>query len=107
MLERDLQKKIIKELKKEVPSDLFAYKTNDQFVRGLPDIIGCYRGVFVGLEIKTETGRLSEAQKLTLEKIKHAGGIGRVVRNIPQVWAVFEEIDIFLRKKGQKYATKS
>lgn len=48
---------------------------------GLPDIVGCYEGYFVGLEVKLpETiQNLSMRQAAILSAIEHSGGIQRVV----------------------------
>ena len=47
-------------------------------IKGLPDIMGCIRGRFVGIEVKSETGKPSDIQLERLEEIRHAGGIGIV-----------------------------
>lgn len=47
---------------------------------GIPDILCCINGKFVALELKSETGKLSELQKYNLEKIQKSGGIGLCVR---------------------------
>lgn len=47
---------------------------------GIPDILCCVNGKFVALELKSETGKLSELQKYNLEKIKESGGIGLCVK---------------------------
>jgi hypothetical protein len=60
----------------------FIFKTNGS---GLPDLIGCYRGVYVGIECKRPDPRkrhpVSPLQKRKLEMIREAGGLGIVVRN--------------------------
>lgn len=78
--------------------------------RGTPDIVACFRrrivenerevfpgagmaeinyyGIFVGLELKTMTGRQSPEQKLAQAAIESAGGQYHVVRTPEQ----FEEI---------------
>ncbi len=41
--------------------------------KGVPDILGVYSGKPFGIEVKTETGRLSEEQKMLHEKMnRHA-----------------------------------
>ena len=47
---------------------------------GIPDIIGCVEGVFIGLEVKTDTGRVSRVQELEGEAIVRASGRFGVVR---------------------------
>ncbi len=46
---------------------------------GTPDILGCVRGRFVALELKSSGGKVSELQKLKLERIAACGGIAMVV----------------------------
>ena len=47
---------------------------------GIPDMVGCLNGYFVGLELKRKGGgRTSELQKWCLHRIRMAGGIGLVV----------------------------
>ncbi len=46
---------------------------------GIPDIIACIQGQFVGIEVKAATGRLKGVQKLELTAIESAGGIAMVV----------------------------
>lgn len=46
---------------------------------GTPDILMCISGVFVAIELKTNTGVLSELQKFNLQAIGSCGGIAIVV----------------------------
>jgi len=48
---------------------------------GSPDLILCVRGRFVGLEVKTKTGKLSEAQEAWHREWREAGAIVEVVRS--------------------------
>ena len=41
---------------------------------GIPDIICCIKGKFVGIEVKQEHGHQSAAQKVTCKNIQAAGG---------------------------------
>ena len=47
---------------------------------GIPDIIGCYKGKFVAIELKTDVGRLSDLQKVILKRIEDNGGVALVIR---------------------------
>ena len=60
---------------------------------GLPDIIAIYKGYFIGLEVKTETGRPTELQKLMQKSIQDAGGISEIVRSVAEVEAILRRID--------------
>ncbi len=58
---------------------------------GIPDILACYRGRFLGIEVKGGTGYgLTDLQKYNLKKIRDAGGIGICV--YPSGWEQFLEI---------------
>ena len=41
---------------------------------GIPDIVCCIKGFFVGIEVKQENGHQSEAQKVCAKNIRDAGG---------------------------------
>ncbi len=41
---------------------------------GIPDIIACINGRFVAFEVKTETGKLTKLQEITIQKIRNAKG---------------------------------
>ena len=43
---------------------------------GIPDILCCINGRFVGIEVKQETGKPSLLQQVHLKRIGEAGGIG-------------------------------
>lgn len=47
---------------------------------GVPDILACVKGHFVGIEVKTDVGRLSEIQKYQADKIIQSGGSWFCVR---------------------------
>lgn len=42
---------------------------------GLPDIICCYKGKFIGIEVKKPEGKLTKLQEITLRDIERADGI--------------------------------
>lgn len=78
MREKDFENEIKKWLKEH---GCWFFKTiSTGFQRaGIPDIIACVNGRFVGIEVKSEKGRPSELQKLELKKIQEANGIGLLV----------------------------
>lgn len=43
---------------------------------GIPDILCCVNGRFVGIEVKQESGKPSLLQKVHLKNIGNAGGVG-------------------------------
>jgi hypothetical protein len=47
---------------------------------GVPDIIGCFMGLFVAIECKAGKGKLTVLQEREIESIKKAGGFVFVAR---------------------------
>ena len=60
---------------------------------GIPDIIACYKGIFLGIEVKLSYNKPSEIQKAKLKLINNAGGIGIVAYSIDDVAEVLKEVD--------------
>jgi hypothetical protein len=74
----------------------FAFKVHGgpTMMSGLPDIVTCYRGVFVTFETKMpEGGDASEVQRLRHRQIRMASGYATVVRSIAEAMSVYDEID--------------
>ena len=57
---------------------------------GVPDILACWQGKFVAIEVKTPIGVLSELQKYNLKAISDAGGISIVARCLEDVEEVIK-----------------
>ena len=53
--------------------------------KGVSDIIGCYQGRMIALELKAPNGKVSYYQQRFLDSVKAAGGIALVVRSIEDV----------------------
>ena len=49
-----------------------------QMLNGVPDIVGCYRGRFVAIEIKRPGQRPTALQRHRLDQIASAGGVAVV-----------------------------
>lgn len=49
---------------------------------GGADLLGLYRGRFVAVEVKTETGRQSEEQRVFQKLVEKLGGIYVVLRSV-------------------------
>jgi hypothetical protein len=52
---------------------------------GVPDLLLCYRGRFIGIEIKKEGGRLSNNQERERDAITAAGGLWIRAQNTADV----------------------
>lgn len=60
---------------------------------GIPDLLVCYKGYFVAIEVKTPAGKLSTRQEFVLETIRQAGGIVLVTRSVEKVEATLDKLD--------------
>lgn len=77
-LEKSFQSKVLRELGKV--EGLYVFKKEAAAIRGIPDVIGCYKGRFFAWELKRdEKSKPSPMQLYNLDKINQAGGIGRLV----------------------------
>ena len=94
MLERDIVAAIKKYLT-SLGSDVFFWKEHGgpYGTSGIPDIICCYKGRFIGMECKLPGGRLTELQKRAISKINAAGGIARRVESVEDAKNIIEIID--------------
>lgn len=60
---------------------------------GVPDIICCYKGIFIALEVKAPDGKLTVLQEATIRRIKDAYGIAEVVRSVEDVKTIIGGIN--------------
>ena len=77
-------------------SDVFFWKEHGSVygTNGVPDIICCYKGRFLGLECKRPGGRLTELQKRAIKKINRAGGVACRVESVEDVKRVIAHVDL-------------
>jgi len=77
-LERSFQSRVIKDLKRV--EGLYFFKKEAAAIRGLPDIVICYRGKFVAWELKRDArAKPSVLQSYNVNRITACGGIALVV----------------------------
>lgn len=88
--EAKVKKKVVAQLK-----DLGAYYfypvTGGYGRSGVPDIIGCYEGLFFGIECKAGKNKPTPLQEKNLKEIRDAGGLDMVV-NEDNVHTVMDEL---------------
>jgi len=66
---------------------------------GIPDIVGIWRGRYLGIEIKTKLGVVSDVQKRVMANINDAGGKAFIARSVDDVIRELELGDRFLDLK--------
>ena len=52
---------------------------------GVPDLLACIKGTFVGIEVKTPTGRTTKIQDYQIDQINKSGGIAVVITSLEQL----------------------
>jgi len=100
--ESSLTNGIIRLLNVSLPNAVFdranagAIVVGQKFYKGMQagtaDIIGCYKGRFIAIEVKLPKGRVQESQKQYCERITKAGGLYYIVRSFDEAMKVIEEI---------------
>jgi len=80
--------------------------SNGMGVHGIPDIICCYKGVFVGIECKApgKVGSTTPLQKMQLRMINMALGYAIAVDNVETVKGLIRDVDAMLGVRGGKTA---
>ena len=69
---------------------------------GVPDLLICYKGKFIGIELKATRGRVSMLQEHEIRKIQAAGGYASVLR--PNDFDSFKK---FMEEIGNEESTHS
>ena len=94
MAERDIVAAILRLLKK-TPC-CYAWKEHGGMygTAGIPDIIACINGRFVAFEVKTETGKLTKLQEITIRKIRNAKGQAFKVTSMAEVAAILKQMEV-------------
>lgn len=62
---------------------------NSYTKKGVPDVLACVGGYFVGIEVKAQNGHASELQIHNIEQIRKAGGFAFVL--YPSGYEEFKE----------------
>ena len=85
MKEKAIEKRI-KEYLKTIDG-LFYWKVFSGMycTAGIPDIVICYKGQFIALEVKAPDGKPTALQVATIKRIRKAGGVAEVVRSVEEV----------------------
>ena len=108
LLERDIVASI-KAYLASLGRDVFFWKEHGgpYGTSGVPDIIVCYKGRFIGMECKLPDGHLTELQKRALRKINDAGGYAYRVESVDDAKKIIEKVDADIAQGFAKTKTLS
>lgn len=81
---------------------VFRLNRNQHHINGVSDILGILpvSGRFLAIEVKTNTGRLTDHQKSFLDEIQRSGGISGVCRSIKDAQLLLS--DYLTQRKARK-----
>jgi hypothetical protein len=93
--EKKVKAKVVKLLKERAVYHFFP-ATGGYGTSGVPDIVCCYMGRFIGIECKAGKGKTTALQDIQLNKIGDAGGIALVVneQNMDSITAILNVIKL-------------
>jgi hypothetical protein len=92
--EAKVKKKVVDVLKKNNAYYFFP-ATGGYGRSGVPDIVCCYRGIFIGIECKAGSNKPTALQEAEMQKISNAQGFVLVVNETN-----IEDVAILLRDIG-------
>lgn len=72
----------------------FPYQTQ----RGVSDIIACYKGKFIAIEVKSPSKKPTPYQLQFLKEVEKAGGIGIWSDNVDKIINLFSNFDNYLKR---------
>jgi hypothetical protein len=92
-----MEERVMAALRELLPAEACAFRGND----GAPDIVICYRGKALGLELKGRTESFSEAQALAFPKLRDAGMRIEVARDRDQALNRLREMGVPLKEEAR------
>lgn len=96
MSETQFKTKVLNHLKKIEHG--FFFKISDKFLAGIPDILGCYKGRFIAIELKVGKNKPTMIQKYVMNLINNAGGNAFWINE-----ETFKDLDCLLNLKNAFY----
>lgn len=92
MREKNIENKIKNYLKSK-GAYCVKYHGNKFSQVGVADLLVCYKGKFLAIEIKNEIGKTSPLQDVNIELVKKAGGISFVARSVDDVRKIIDDLE--------------
>jgi len=89
--EGELLKKVL-EMLPMIP-ECFSVRVNMNTTSGVVDILICFVGRFIALELKRYNGVVSEQQLLFMHKVQSAGGIAEECKTLQQVLEALDKVN--------------
>ena len=94
-MESQIQRQILKYLN-SLPNCV-AWKIQSGNERGIPDVLACYRGCFVGIEVKCPGLNPTPIQRAQMDRVVAADGVAATARCVDDVRGVLAGVNASLR----------
>ena len=90
--EAKVKKKVVAQLK-EMGAYYFYPVTGGYGQSGVPDVVGCYKGIFFGIECKAGGNKPTPLQDKNLTDIRKQKGIAVVIneKNVDNIRGIFDD----------------
>ena len=90
--EAKVKRKVVAQLK-EMGAYYFYPVTGGYGQSGVPDVVGCYKGIFFGIECKAGSNKPTPLQDKNLTDIKKQKGIAVVIteKNVDNIRGIFDD----------------
>jgi hypothetical protein len=85
--------KKIREYLKQIGAFHFKIHGSAAMMAGLPDLIVCYQGNFIGIELKQPGRRATPRQEFVHSKIRAAGGVVIVADCVDDVESLLSDLE--------------
>ena len=91
--EKKVKTKVVAQLK-TLGAYYFYPVTGGYGASGVPDIVGCYKGRFIGIECKANGNKPTALQQMNLDQIAAQGGIALVIdeTNVNELKGMIENV---------------
>jgi len=90
--EAKVKRKVVAQLK-EMGAYYFYPVTGGYGQSGVPDVVGCYKGIFFGIECKAGSNKPTPLQDKNLTDIRKQKGIAVVIneKNVDNIRGIFDD----------------
>ena len=90
--EAKVKKKVVAQLK-DMGAYYFYPVTGGYGQSGVPDVVGCYKGIFFGIECKSGSNKPTPLQDKNLTDIRKQKGIAVVIneKNVDNIRGIFDD----------------
>jgi hypothetical protein len=108
LTEKAIQRKIFDYLRKSLKEGIwFKIPQGKYSMIGISDIIGCFHGHFVALEVKRPGKKLTKLQSWFQNKVEESGGTASTVCSVEETKEVISNVRIRIRlsEAGMAYSS--